>query len=68
MKAVDLSNILKNYTTGWVSISNDHKKVVASAQTLNQLATKLKKMGNPEGYLMKASKDFTMYVGTQDSL
>ena len=63
MKAVNLAKILKNYTSGWVSISKDYKKVIASGRTLKSLLQKLEKMGKPEGYLMKAAKDYSGYVG-----
>lgn len=60
---VDLSKILKNYRSGWVSISADHKKVLASSNSLDALIKKLQKMGNPKGYVVKATKDFGSYVG-----
>lgn len=63
MKKVNLVEALKGYTSGWVSISKDYKKVIASGKTLDTLLGKLKKMGNPEGYLMKAAKDYSGYVG-----
>lgn len=59
----NLAKILKRYTSGWVSISGDYKKVIASDKSLENLMTKLRKMGNPNGYLMKASKDYSRYVG-----
>lgn len=63
MKQANLAKILKNYTSGWVSISKDYKKVVASGRTLKNLLQKLEKMGKPEGFLMKAAKDYSGYVG-----
>lgn len=63
MEAVNLSGILKNYTSGWVSISKDNRKVIAWGKTLKNLLNKLEKMGNPKGYLMKAAKDYSGYVG-----
>lgn len=63
MKAIDLTKTLKNYTSGWVSISKDYKRVVASGKTLKTLLEKLEKMGKPDGYLMKAAKDYSGYVG-----
>ena len=63
MREKNLAKILKNYTSGWVSISKDYKKVVASGRTLKTLLQKLEKMGNPDGYLMKAAKDYSGYVG-----
>lgn len=63
MKPINLAKILKKYPSGWVSISKDYKKVVASGRTLKALLQKLAKMGNPDGYLMKAAKDYSGYVG-----
>jgi len=63
MRIVDLTKPLKGYTSGWVSISKDYKKVVVSGRTLKSLLKKLKKMGNPDGYIMKAVKDYSGYVG-----
>lgn len=63
MKAIYLAKILKKYNSGWVSISKDYKKVIASGKTLKVLLQKLVKMGNPDGYLMKAAKDYSGYVG-----
>ncbi len=61
MKKANLIKILQGYTSGWVSISRDYKKVIASGKTLSTVVVKLKKMGNPEGYLMKAAKDYSGY-------
>ena len=55
--------ILKRYTSGWVSISRDYKKIIASGKTLNTVLKKLEKMGNPDGYLMKTTKDYSGYIG-----
>lgn len=54
---------LKGYTSGWVSISKDYKGVIASGKTLDIVLKKLAKMGNPDGYLMKATKDYSGYIG-----
>lgn len=62
-KAVNLAKIIKKYTSGWVSISKDNQKVIAWGRTLKILLEKLEKMGNPQGYLMKAAKDYSGYVG-----
>jgi len=63
MAVVDLTNILKNTKTDWVSISKDYKKIVAKDQTLEGLLKKLDKLGNPDGYLLKASRDYSRYIG-----
>lgn len=63
MKAVNLSKILKNYTSGWISLSHDQKKVIVQDKTLEGVLEKLKKIGNPKGFLMKAVKDYSHYAG-----
>lgn len=62
MAVVNLTKILTG-KTGWVSISRDNKKIVAQAKTLKDLVRKLKKMGNPDGYIMIASSDYSNYAG-----
>ena len=62
MGVVNLTKTLKG-KTGWVSISSDNKKVLAQGKTLKRLLLKLKQMGNPEGYIMQAVKDYSSYVG-----
>ena len=63
MTVIDLTKTLKGHTSGWVSISKDNKKVITSGRTLKTLVKKLDKLGNPEGYIMKAAKDYSNYVG-----
>lgn len=63
MKKANLIKTLKGYTSGWVSISKDYKKVIASGKTLDTLLKKLDNMENPDGYLMKVAKDYSGYIG-----
>jgi len=46
-----------------VSISSDCRKVVASGKTLQGLLERLGRLGNPRGFIMKATGDFSNYVG-----
>lgn len=62
MGLVNLTKTLKG-ETGWVSISSDHKRVIAQAKTFKGLLSKLKKMGNPDGFIMIAARDFSSYIG-----
>jgi len=62
MGVVNLTKTLKG-KTGWVSISPDHKRVIAQARTFRGLLEKLKKMGNPNGFIMIAARDFSNYIG-----
>lgn len=63
MQKANLVKTLKSYTSGWVSISRDYKKVIASGKTLNIVLRKLEKLGKPDGHLMKAAKDYSGYIG-----
>lgn len=62
MGVVNLTKALKG-KKGWVSISTDHKSVIAQSKTFNGLLAKLKKMGNPDGLIMIAARDFSSYIG-----
>jgi hypothetical protein len=58
MAVTNLSKILKKYTSGWVVISKDQKKVIAHGGKFSDIANKFN-----DGYILKASKDFSNYVG-----
>lgn len=62
MSVVNLAKTLKG-KIGWVSVSSDNKKIIAYGKTLQQLLTRLKKLGNPEGFIMVAAKDYSSYIG-----
>jgi len=64
MKSKNLVKIMKKYTSGWVSISQDYKRIIAHGENLKSLLKKLDKMGNPKGYLMRAARDYSGYVGS----
>ncbi len=63
MKSNSLTKPLKKHTSGWVSLSANQQKVIASGKTLSEVLKKLEKMGNPSGFLMKAAKDYSFYTG-----
>ena len=63
MSVANLSKTLRGQTRGWVSISKDYKKIIAKDKSLKELLKKLEELGNPDGYLMKAAKDYSRYVG-----
>ena len=62
MKPIELKKVLKG-KSGWVSISTDHKKVIAQGTTLKDLLFNLEKKGNPEGFITNVAKDYSSYVG-----
>lgn len=55
--------ILKGITSGWISITKDHRKVIAHGKTLDDLVKKLEKRGNPEGVITRVTTGFSSYVG-----
>ena len=63
MKNHKLANLLRKYSNSWVSISKDHRKVLASGKTMKTVLAKLQRLGNPEGVMMRAAKDFSRYAG-----
>ena len=62
MKVIDLKKVLKG-KTGWVSLSSDYKKIIVQGRSLDDLLRKLKGKGNPDGYIMRAARDYSNYVG-----
>ena len=62
MAVINLTKTLKG-KTGWVSIAPNHKKVIAQSRNLKGLLRKLKEMGNPDGFIMIAARDFSSYIG-----
>ncbi len=62
MSIINLTKVLKGKNE-WVSLSSDHKRVIAQAKTLKGLLARLKKMGNPDGLIMRDAKDFSTYIG-----
>ena len=54
----NLEKLLKKYTSGWVVISKDQKKILAHGKKFTDVANKY-----DTGYILKANKDFSNYVG-----
>jgi len=54
----NLEKLLKKYTSGWVVISNDQKRVLAHGKKFSDVVNKF-----DTGYILKANKDFSNYVG-----
>lgn len=64
MKRKNLAQILKKHPEQWVSITENHQKVIASGKTLKKVISVLAKLGNPKGVLMYAARDFSRYAGS----
>lgn len=62
MGIINLTKTLKG-KTGWVSLSQDYKRIITQGKTLKELINKLKKLGNPKGHIMYSVKDYSGYAG-----
>jgi glycerol-3-phosphate dehydrogenase len=61
-RIIDLSKILKPYSDEWVALSNDEKKVVASAKTLEKAINMAKEKGEKFPIMTKVPKDYCTFV------
>lgn len=62
MQTINLSKILKNFTSGWVAITSDYKKVVASGRTLKEVTNKVLKEKQNDVVLIPASRNYRGFV------
>lgn len=62
-RPVNLTKVLNGYTSGWVALSRDYKRVVAAASSLKTLDVKLKKLKNPKVVLIQASDNYRGFIG-----
>ena len=51
--AVDLTKLLKPYTSGWVVLSKDQRRVVGAGDTLQEAHDKALDKGVPNGVFVK---------------
>jgi len=58
MASINLVKVLKKYTSGWVVISKDNKKILAHGKKFKDVANK-----TDNGYVLKANKGYSNYVG-----
>ena len=58
MKQIDLTKIIKKYTSGWIALSPDYKKVVGHGKSIKIAAIKAKSRGVGEPILMRAAKSY----------
>lgn len=64
MRTVNLSKILKNFSSGWVALTADYKKVVASGKTLKEVTNIIEDNLKDKVVLISASKNYRGYVTT----
>lgn len=66
MKTINLKPLLKKFSSGWVAISKDYKKVVASGKSLKEVTQKVDREGNPKVLLIPGAKNYRGYVTTDE--
>jgi len=62
MQTINLSKILKNFSSGWVAITSDYKKVVASGKTLKEVNQKVLQQKRDDVILIPDSKNYRGFV------
>ena len=62
MQTINLSKILKNFTSGWVAITPDYKRIVASGKTLKEVTDKVLKEKQNDAVLISASRNYRGFV------
>lgn len=60
MQTINLSTLLKKYSSGWVALSSDYKRVVTHGKTLKEISEKLN--NRSDIVLISASKNYRGYV------
>ena len=62
MQPINLVKLLKPFPSGWVALSGDYKKVVASGKTLKEVTEKVRKERKKDVVLISASKNYRGFV------
>lgn len=63
MSSIDLRKFLKKHKSGWLALTPDNKKEVASGQTLHEVLSIAKLKGVNKPSVLKIPKLDTYYVG-----
>jgi len=58
MKQIDLTKIIKKYTSGWLALSPDYKKVVGHGKTIKKAVNSAQSQGIKDPVLMRAAKSY----------
>lgn len=61
--AVNLSKILSKHKKGWLALSPDNRKLVATGETLKEALKRAKKKGVEDPSLLKAAPVRHLFVG-----
>ena len=59
---IDLSKILRPYKGKWVAISEDKKRVVCSADTIEEVVRKSKEIKDGEPVIMRVPDEHTAHL------
>lgn len=59
----DFSKILSKYKKGWIALTSDNKKVVATGTTLKSVLEKSAKNGVKEPSIIKAAPIDNLFIG-----
>lgn len=62
MRTINLTKLLKGFNSGWVAISPDYKKVIASGKTLQEVSDKVNLQKLTDVFLLSVSKNYRGYV------
>lgn len=62
MQTINLSKTLKNHSSGWVAITSDYKKIIASGKTLREVTDKVMEAKQTNVVLIPASKNYRGFV------
>lgn len=63
MTPIDIRKILKKHKSGWLALTRDNKKEVASGQTLHEVLVKAKAKGEENPSVLKIPNLDNTYVG-----
>ena len=63
MASVDLRKILETNTSGWLALTADNKKKIASSKTLHEVLKKAKEKGIENPSVLKVPNLKTAYIG-----
>lgn len=58
MRQIDLSKLVKKYTSGWLALSPDYKKVVGHGKTIEKAVNEAQLRGIKDPILMRAAKSY----------
>lgn len=58
MKQIDLTKVIKKFTSGWIALSPDYKKVVGHGKTIKKAVDEAQLQGIKDPILMRAAKSY----------